>query len=78
MTDLSEDEMVSRSPARNRESEIPLVSFRGGIGAALFVIGLVVGLAGVKIGASWLAMFGIGLIVAGLGIINWSGKINGR
>ena len=49
------------------------MNFRGWIGAALFIIGLVVGLAGVKVHAS-LVILGIVLIVAGLAIVNWSGK----
>ena len=58
----------------NRHSEAALVNFRGLIGAALFIIGLVVGLAGVKVGASWATVLGIVLILIGLAIPNWSGK----
>jgi hypothetical protein len=44
------------------------------IGAALFIIGLVVGLAGVKVGASWATVLGIVLILIGLAIPNWTGR----
>ena len=50
------------------------MNMKGLIGAALFIIGLVVGLAGVKTGAAPLVIFGLGLILAGLAIPNWMGK----
>jgi hypothetical protein len=50
------------------------MNIKGLIGAALFIIGLVVGLAGVKTGASPLVIFGLVLILVGLAIPNWMGK----
>jgi hypothetical protein len=50
------------------------MNFRGLVGAALFIIGLVVGLAGIKVGVSWATILGIVLILIGLAIPNWSGK----
>ncbi len=44
------------------------------IGAALAIIGLVMGLAAVKGGASLLVILGIALIVIGLAIVNWGGR----
>ena len=44
------------------------------IGVALSIIGLVMGLAAVKPGASLLVILGVALIVIGLAIVNWSGK----
>lgn len=56
------------------ESEDPLVKFRELLGVALAIIGLVIGLAAVKAGASLLVILGITLIVVGLAIVNWNGK----
>ena len=56
------------------ESEAPLVKFRELLGVALAIIGLVIGLAAVKAGASLLVILGITLIVVGLAIVNWNGK----
>jgi len=50
------------------------MNIKGLIGATLFIIGLVVGLAGVKTGASPLVIFGLVLILVGLAIPNWMGK----
>lgn len=50
------------------------MNIKGLIGAALFIIGLVVGLAGVKTGASPLVILGLVLILVGLAIPNWMGK----
>jgi hypothetical protein len=50
------------------------MNIKGLIGATLFIIGLVVGLAGVKMGASPLVIFGLVLILVGLAIPNWMGK----
>lgn len=47
---------------------------RGLIGAGLFIIGLVVGLTGVKAGASQLVILGLVLIVIGLAIPYLKGK----
>jgi len=44
------------------------------IGVALSIIGLIMGLAAVKAGASLLVILEIALIVIGLAIVNWSGK----
>ena len=50
------------------------MNVKGLIGATLFIIGLLVGLAGVKMGASPLVIFGLVLILVGLAIPNWMGK----
>ena len=50
------------------------MNIKGLIGATLFIIGLVVGLAGVKMGASPLVISGLVLILVGLAIPNWMGK----
>jgi hypothetical protein len=50
------------------------MNIKGLIGATLFIIGLVVGLAGVKMGASPLVILGLVLILVGLAIPNWMGK----
>jgi len=42
------------------------------IGVALSIIGLIMGLAAVKAGASLLVILGITLIVIGLVIVNWN------
>jgi len=55
-------------------SAAKIMNFKGLVGAALFIIGLVVGLAGVKVGVSWATILGIVLILIGLAIPNWSGK----
>lgn len=44
------------------------------IGVALSIIGLIMGLATVKAGASLLVVLGITLIVIGLAIAGWSRK----
>ncbi|HEY6184351.1 MAG TPA: hypothetical protein VIW67_19055 [Terriglobales bacterium] len=44
------------------------------IGVALSIIGLIMGLAAVKAGASLLVVLGITLIVIGLAIAGWSRK----
>ena len=44
------------------------------IGVALSIIGLIMGLAAVKAGASLLVILGIALIVIGLAIAGWSRK----
>ena len=41
---------------------------------ALAIIGLIIGLAAVKAGASVLVILGITLIFVGLAIVNWNGK----
>ena len=51
-----------------------LMNFRGLIGAVLFIIGLVMGLAGVKAGTSPLVIGGLVLIVVGLAIPYSGGK----
>jgi hypothetical protein len=51
-----------------------LMNFRGLIGAVLFIIGLVMGLAGVKAGTSPLVIAGLVLIVVGLAIPYSGGK----
>lgn len=66
--------MFTTYQSGNRHSEAVLVNFRGLIGAAVFIIGLVVGLVGVKVGASWATIIGIALILVGLAIPNWTGK----
>ena len=50
------------------------MNFWGLIGAALSIIGVVVGLAGVKAGASLMVLLGIALLVVGLVIVDWSRK----
>ena len=50
------------------------MKFRELLGVALAIIGLVIGLAAVKAGASSLVILGITLIVVGLAIVNWNGK----
>ena len=44
------------------------------IGVAVSIIGLVMGLAAVRAGASLFVILGIALIVIGLAIVNWGGK----
>jgi len=50
------------------------VKFREVIGVVLALIGLVIVLAAVKAGTSFLVILGITLIVIGLAIVNWGVK----
>ena len=61
-----------RREAKNESAKKYPMNFWGLIGAALSIIGVVVGLAGVKAGASLMVLLGIALLVVGLVIVDWS------